>query len=118
MACGPRIETIIANGQARTLRMLTRADGLGFGFSVVQLAAGAEAMPWYKQHWEANHIISGTGELTDHGAGQSWSWRPAWPAMQGPRTGNACARIRTVSVFCRALAGNEQHDKDRALAAG
>jgi quercetin dioxygenase-like cupin family protein len=63
-------EMIIANGQARTLRMLTKADGLGFGFSDVHLAAGAEAVLWYKHHWEANHIVSGTGEVTDLTTGQ------------------------------------------------
>src|SRR5262249_56639010 len=58
-------EMVVANGQARTLRMLTRADDLGFGLSDVHFAAGAEATLWYKHHWEANHVISGTGEVTD-----------------------------------------------------
>jgi Ectoine synthase len=34
-----RKEMMAANGQARTLRMLTRDDGLGFGFSDVHFAA-------------------------------------------------------------------------------
>src|SRR5271154_2434394 len=35
-------ELVVANGQARTLRMLTKADDVGFGLSDVHLKAGAE----------------------------------------------------------------------------
>ena len=53
-------EMVAANGQVRTLRMLTKADDVGFGVSDVHLAAGAEAVLWNKHHWQANHIISGS----------------------------------------------------------
>src|SRR5262249_6509151 len=43
-------EMTVANGQSRTLRMLTRADDLGFGFSDVHFTAGAETTPRYKHH--------------------------------------------------------------------
>ena len=54
----PAIELIAANGQARTIRMLTQADNVGFGFCDVHLAAGAGATLWYKHHWEAKSTSS------------------------------------------------------------
>jgi len=112
-------EMIVGNGQARTVRMLTKADGLGFGFSDVHLAAGAEAILWYKHHWEANHIISGTGEVTDLTTGQTWKLEPSMAYNVGPKDRHrlrAHTDIHLVSVFCPPLVGNEQHDKDGALA--
>jgi L-ectoine synthase len=114
-----RKEMIVANGQARTLRMLTKADGVGFGFSDVHLAAGAEAVLWYKHHWEANHIVSGTGEVTDLATGQTWTLEPGTAYNVGPKDRHrvrAQTDIHLVSMFCPPLAGNEQHDKDGALA--
>jgi quercetin dioxygenase-like cupin family protein len=113
-------EMIVGNGQARSIRMLTKADGLGFGFSDVHLAAGAEAVLWYKHHWEANHIISGTGEVTDLTTGQTWKLEPRMAYNVGPKDRHrlrAHTDIHLVSVFCPPLVGNEQHDKDGALAA-
>ena len=113
-------EMVIANGQARTVRMLTTADGLGFGFSDVHLAAGAEAILWYKHHWEANHILSGTGEVTDLATGQTWKLGPSMGYNVGPKDRHrlrAHTDIHLVSVFCPPLVGNEQHDEDGALAA-
>jgi L-ectoine synthase len=111
-------EMIVGNGQARSIRMLTKADGLGFGFSDVHLAAGAEAILWYKHHWEANHIISGTGEVTDLTTGQTWKLEPSMAYNVGPKDRHrlcAFTDIHLVSVFCPPLVGNEQHDKDGAL---
>ena len=113
-------EMIAANGQARTLRMLTQADGLGFGFSDVHVAAGAEAILWYKHHWEANHIVSGTGAVTDLATGQTWALAPSMGYNVGPKDRHrlrAHTDMHLVSVFCPPLVGNEQHDKDGALAA-
>jgi quercetin dioxygenase-like cupin family protein len=115
-----RKEMIAANGQARTLRMLTKDDGLGFGFSDVHFAAGAEAILWYKHHWEANHIISGTGEVTDLGTGQTWKLGPSMGYNVGPKDRHrlrAHTDIHLLSVFCPPLVGNEQHGEDGALAA-
>jgi L-ectoine synthase len=112
-------EMIAANGQARTLRMLTKVDGLGFGFSDVHFAAGAEAILWYKHHWEANHIISGAGALTDRTTGQTWKLEPGMAYNVGPKDRHrvrAHTDIHLLSVFCPPLAGHEQHDKDGALA--
>jgi hypothetical protein len=31
---------------------------------------------WYKHHWEANHILSGTEDVTDLTTGESWTLEP------------------------------------------
>ncbi len=112
-------EMVAAAGQARTLRMLTKADDLGFGFSDVHISAGSDATLWYKHHWEANHIISGTGEVTDLTTGQSWKLDPGVGYNVGPKDRHRLrvhTDIHLVSVFCPPLKGDEQHDADGALA--
>lgn len=111
-------EMVVANGNARTLRMLTKADGLGFGFSDVHFDKGAEANLWYKHHWEANHILSGTGEVTDLTTGETWALGPGIAYNVGPKDRHvvrANSDLHYVSVFCPPLIGTEQHDKDGAL---
>ena len=112
-------EMIVANGQARTVRMLTQADGVGFGFSDVRLAAGAETTLWCKHHWQANHIISGSGKVTDMTTGHSWELGPSMAYNVGPKDRH-CVRAHTdmhlPSVFSPPLVGDEQHDKDGVLA--
>lgn len=113
-------EMTVAHGQARTLRMLTRADDLGFGFSDVHFAAGAEATLWYKHHWEANHIISGMGVVTDLTTGQSWKLESGVGYNVGPKDRHrlrADTDIHFISVFCPPLEGHERHDPDGTLAA-
>jgi L-ectoine synthase len=104
-------EMMVADGRVRTLRMLTKADGLGFGFSDVHLAAGAEAVLWYKHHWEANHVLSGTGEVTDLGTGQTWKLEPGMAYNVGPEDRHrlrANTDMHLVSMFCPSLAGDER----------
>ncbi len=111
-------EMIVANGEARTLRMLTKADDIGFGFSDVNFAKGAEARLWYKHHWEANHILSGTGEVTDQTTGETWQLGPGVAYNVGPKDRHvvrAHTDLHYISIFCPPLVGNEQHDKDGAL---
>jgi L-ectoine synthase len=112
-------EMTVANGQSRSLRMLTRADGVGFGFSDVHFAPGAETTLWYKHHWEANHIIAGRGTVRDLTTGQSWPLEPGVGYNVGPKDRHrlrADTALHLVSVFCPPLEGHEQHDADGALA--
>jgi L-ectoine synthase len=113
-------ELVAVGGQARTLRMLTTADDVGFGFSDVHFEAGAEAVLWYKNHWEANHILSGEGDVTDLTTGESWTLGPGVAYNVGPKDRHRL-RARTpmhlVSVFNPPLEGHEMHDADGALAA-
>lgn len=111
-------EMTVANGQARTLRMLTKADDVGFGFSDVHFSAGAETVLWYKHHWEANHVIAGAGVVTDLTTGQSWRLGPGVSYNVGPKDRHqlrAETDLHLVSVFCPPLEGHEQHDRDGAL---
>lgn len=112
-------EMTTANGQARTIRMLTKADGVGFGLSDVRLEAGAEAILWLKHHWQANHITSGSGEVTDLTTGQTWELGPSMAYNVGPEDRHrvrAHSDMHLLSVFCPALLGDERHDEDGALA--
>jgi len=112
-------EMTVATGQARTLRMLTKADDLGFGFSDVHVAAGAEATLWYKHHWEANHIIAGTGVVTDLTTGQSWKLEPGVGYNVGPKDRHRLRSdtdLHLISIFCPPLEGHERHDADGTLA--
>lgn len=112
-------EMVVAGGNARTLRMLTRADGLGFSFSDVHFDAGASADLWYKNHWEANYIVSGTGKVEDLTTGETWPLGAGVLYNVGPKDRHrvsAESDLHLLSVFCPALAGDEQHDADGALA--
>jgi L-ectoine synthase len=111
-------EIVVANGQARTIRMLTQADDVGFGLSDVHFNAGAEAILWYKHHWEANHILAGAGEVTDLTTGDSWKLGPGVAYNVGPRDRHrlrATADLHLLSVFCPAPHGDEQHDDEGTL---
>ena len=111
-------EMVVANGEARTLRMLTKADALGFSLSDVHFDAGHSALLWYKHHWEANYIVSGRGRVADLGTGESWALKPGILYNVGPKDRHrlsAETAMHLVSVFCPPLAGHEQHDADGAL---
>jgi mannose-6-phosphate isomerase-like protein (cupin superfamily) len=111
-------ELVVANGRARTIRMLTKSDDLGFGFSDVHFTAGADTVLWYKHHWEANHILDGTGEVTDLTSGTSYKLEPGVAYNVGPRDRHrlrATTDLHLISIFCPAPRGDEQHDEEGTL---
>ena len=111
-------ELVVAGGAARTIRMLTQSDQVGFGLSDVHFDAGAEAVLWYKHHWEANHILAGTCEVTDLTTKQSWRLTPSMAYYVGPKDRHklcAITDVHLLSVFSPALKGDEQHDADGSL---
>jgi L-ectoine synthase len=111
-------EMVVANGQARTIRLLTQAEDVGFGLSEVQVDAGAEIVLWYKHHWEANHILIGTGDVTDRTSGRSWKLQPGMAYNVGPRDRHrlhARTDLHLLIVFSPALKGDEQHDEAGTL---
>jgi L-ectoine synthase len=113
-------ELLLGKNGARTLRMLTKADDVGFGLSDVHLPPGNEATLWYKNHWEANHIISGEGEVEDLTTGQKWPLGPSVSYNVGPKDRHilrSFTEIHLISVFCPPLRGDERHDADGALEA-
>ena len=109
----------ISHGKSTAVRLLTKADGLNFSISEARAQKAGQADLWYKHHWEANHIIFGTGEVTDLTTGQSWRLEPGVGYNVGPKDRHrvrAHTDIHLISVFCPPLAGHELHDADGALA--
>ena len=112
-------QIVTANGKVRSIRMLIRADGVGFGISHVCLEAGADTSYWHKHHWQANHIISGSGEVIDRTTGQTWELGPGMAYNVGPgdrHRVHARTDILLLSIFCPPLEGGEEHDEDGSLA--
>ena len=113
-------EMVVADGRVRIQRMLTKADGIGFGFSDVHLAAGAELTHWYKHHRQSNHVLSGSGDVTDMMTGETWELGPSTSYNVGPEDRHHL-RVHTdmhlLSIVCPPLVGDEQYDKDGGLAA-
>ena len=112
-------EKVVANGGARSARLLTKVDGLGFSLADVSLAAGMEVTLWYKNHWEANFVLAGRGRSTDLTTGESWAMAPGTLHVVGPADRHdveAHETLHVVSVFNPALQGDEMHDEDGALA--
>ena len=111
------MEKTSASGMSRFVRLVTKADHIGFSFSDVRLNAGAEATLWYKHHWEANHVTAGAGEVTDLTTGQSWKLAPGTIYNVGPKDRHkirCTADMQIISVFCPPLVGDEKHDADGA----
>ncbi len=108
-------ETVLSGGRARTVRPLTREDGLGFSLSDTTLSAGAEVPLWYKNHWEANYIVSGRGAVKEIATGKSWPLAAGTLYTVGPNDRHLVAvtdELRIISVFNPPLMGNETHDAD------
>ncbi|MFO0995035.1 MAG: ectoine synthase [Alphaproteobacteria bacterium] len=111
-------EKVVANGSARTVRFLTQEDGLGFTMSDVNLTAGTENMLWYKNHWEANYILSGKGQVKDLTTGEVWSLEPGVMYIVGPKDRHsmkAITDLHLISIFNPALKGDEMHDAEGTL---
>jgi L-ectoine synthase len=112
-------EKTTANGKGRALHMLTKVDNVGFGLSDVYLEAGTDAVFRQTNHWQANHIISGSGEVSDVTSGQTWDLEPGMAYYVGPKDRHrvrAHTDIHLLSVFSPPLQGDEQHDEDGAFA--
>ena len=112
-------EMVVANGEARSLRMLVADDRVGFSLSDVHLAAGARTALWYKNHWEANLVIGGRGRVGETATGREWPLAFGTMYLVGPEDRHVLESIEdlhVLSVFCPPLAGGERHDADGALA--
>ena len=109
---------LLVNDTTRSARFLTAADGMGFSYNDNRVTKGSDAMLWYKHHWEANHILAGTGEVTDLTSGQSWKLEPGMAYCVGPRYRHklsASTDLHLLSFFSPALLGDEMHDSDGTL---
>ena len=113
-------EKVVAGGSARTVRALLQEDGLGITLADVNLAAGNRNTLWYKNHWEANYILGGEGEVSDLTTGDVWKMEPGMMYCVGPQDRHsmfAKSDLHLLSIFCPALQGDEMHDAEGTLAA-
>ena len=111
-------EKVVAGGSARTVRFLTKDDGLGFTMSDVRLDAGQQNVLWYKHHWEANYILEGRGEVRDLTTDETWVLEPGVMYIVGPddrHSMKAVTDLHLVSIFNPALTGDEVHDEHGTL---
>ncbi len=96
-------ETMMADGQATVIPMVTTDDSIGFGLSDVRLVAGADVTLSCEDRWQANHILSGAGEVTDLATGESRELGPsvAHGACPGEQTLiRAYADMHFLNVSC------------------
>ncbi len=64
-------EQVTADGRVRTVEMLGDDDGIGFGVTDLRLLAGAETILGDRSRRQANHVLSGSGEVTDIAGGDT-----------------------------------------------
>jgi L-ectoine synthase len=98
----------------RAVRLLTRADGLGFTLSETTVDAGADMSIWYKHHQEACFVIEGEAELTERDTGIVHHLGPgsAYAPQHDRHRIRVTSALRLVCVFNPALTGHETHDAD------
>lgn len=96
-------------------RYLLKDDRVGFTLTQTTFAAGQSLTMQYKNHIEANLIISGTGTLTDEESGETWLLEPGSTYTLDKHDRHrleAKTDLTIVCVFTPALTGKETHDAD------
>ena len=107
----------ISHGKSSAVRLLTRPDGVGFSVSEARASAGKYSELWYKHHWEANLILDGTLDVTDHASGDTHRLEPGALYLVGPTDRHRIETtdgVHLISVFNPPLTGMESHDEDGA----
>lgn len=105
-----------------SLRLLTKADGMGFSVNDTLCKAGQCLTLQYKNHLEACFCLSGTGTLTNLATGERHVITPgviyALDQNDAHRLEvDAAEDMRLVSVFNPALSGDEVHGADGSYGA-
>ncbi len=103
------------DGALRTVRYLTKPDGMGFSVSDVYCSAGFDEILWYKHHWEANYIVAGRGILEEISSNKTWELEPGMVYTVGPKDRHrihAMDDIHAISIFNPPLSGDETYDED------
>ena len=106
----------------RSLRLLTRADGMGFSINNTIVAAGASLTLQYKNHLEGCYCISGHGWVTDHATGTRHEIKPGTLYALDQHDHHTLSvtdgeDMRLISVFNPALEGSETHGPDGSYSA-
>ena len=104
------------NGEGwRSRRILLRNDAMAHSLHWTEISAGSELTLWYKNHLEANLVISGDGEVLDIATGEVHPLRAGsmYALDQHDRhVVRAHTDMKLVCVFTPALSGRETHDPD------
>ena len=99
----------------RSRRILLRDDGMAHSLHWTEVPAGTVQNLWYKQHLEANLVISGTGEVEDVATGEIHRLAPGTLYALDKHDRHilrAHTDLALVCVFTPALTGAETHDAD------
>jgi len=106
---------VLLNSALHSARYLAAADGMGFSLHVNRSKPCPPMTLWYKNHWEANYIISGVVNITDLTTQQAWKIGPGDLYQVGPNDRHYFEVVEEehhLSIFCPSLTGNETHDAD------
>ena len=105
------------SGAVKSVRMLTVDDGLGFSFNSVSIKQGIQQDLWYKNHWEANLVMSGELEVTEKATGEKHTLTKGGVYCVGPDDQHhldAKSDVHLLAIFNPPLKGDEVHDEDGA----
>jgi L-ectoine synthase len=109
----------ISHGKSSAVRVLLKADGLGFSLSEARCGAGNRSKLWYKNHWEANYIRAGRGSIRNLDTHEELALYPGVIYCVGPNDRHSIINsddpLRIVSIFCPPITGLETHDEDGAF---
>ena len=106
---------VLLDGALHSARYLTAADGMGFSLHVNRSKPCPPMTLWYKNHWEANYIISGVINIIDLTTQHTWKIGPGDLYQVGPNDRHHFEVVEEehhLSIFCPSLTGNETHDAD------
>ena len=104
-----------ADKSFRSARFLTASDDMGFSYNENKVARGTTLKVWLKNHWEANYIVSGKGEVTNLTSGERWPLEAGVLYVVGPNDQHRLSFIEDechISIFFPPLSGDERFDED------
>ena len=107
----------LGGGRAEARRYLTKTDEVGMTLSDLRAKPGGASQLWYKNHVEANFVVSGGGEVMEMATGKTWPLVPGTLYVVGPKDRHRVTNtdgIHILSIFNPPLVGGETHDEDGA----
>ena len=105
----------ISDAHWTSVRMLLADDGMGFSFHITFLEGGSEHTFEYKNHLESVYCIQGTGQITDHGTGETHPIKPGTMYALNAHdrhTLTAKEELVMACVFNPPVTGREVHRED------
>ena len=116
LASAERTDRRVSADNWDSVRLLLKADGMGFSLHVTTLHAGTVTPMWYRHHVEAVLCIGGQGELeTEDGTVHPIRAGTMYALDQHDRhVLRATTELKMVCVFNPPLVGKEVHDAEGA----